>query len=241
MRIIKSAKHNFETFFKRSGIVYDNIQKPLNDYFLKRFSLDDAKLQKAVAEENYEEAARIKNGYKDEAEDISNRMANDVESEIDKLGIPYRFENLSGARGIAVNGYCVISNDVLKYPPHRMMRVIFHELAHHYQYRKYGSDFVEDIYVNDEDKLEEDVAKLQAVESTADKFAAMKTNFYIRKYDLSLPLISSSGGSNSEGEKASLKRHLLRMKQMVREMPPEKRNIHDINEALYNMIKGVEL
>ena len=27
------------------------------------------------------------------------------------------------------------------------------------------------------------------------------------------------------------------MKKMVLEMPPEKRNIFDINEALYNMIK----
>ena len=232
MRIVKTAKFLFESFLKTSGEVFDNIQEPLQEYFLRNLTLDDNRIEQALREENYEEAASIRDGYFDEAKNISMCMSEDIEMEIDKLGVPYRFEEIQ-ASGIAINDYCVIANRVLKYSPDNMMFVIFHELAHHYQYRKYGPDFAESIYTNDIDQLDDDIDKLVMIESTANKFASMKTNFYIKKYDLNVPLASTMGGS----DKGFLKRHVLHMKQMVMKMPPEKRNIYDINEALYNLIK----
>jgi len=220
---------------KLSGNVFDSLSTPLRDFFWKEISLKDNRLKEAVKEERYEEAAQIRDEYEEKAAYLADRLASDIEEEIDQLGVPYRFENIS-ATGLAVNGYCVINKDVLKSHPAVMMFVIFHELAHHYQYGKHGKDFAESIYTNDISKIDSDVEKLVWIENVADKMAQNKTNYYIKKYDLGYPLITGKGKS----DKGELKSHVLRMKQMVLNMPPEKRNIHDINEALYNFIKVSE-
>jgi hypothetical protein len=198
---------------------------------LKDFSKKDKDFSSAIFEERYEDLAEIRDKYKEKAEDLAFRLASDICQEIDKLGVPYRFENIK-ANGLAINGYCVISNGTLKLSIPMLMFVLFHELAHNYQYRKYGDNFAESIYLNDISKIDEDCERLAWIENTADKFATLKTNFYINKYDLGSPM-----SGNLQTPKEAFKNHLLMMKKMVLEMPPEKRNIFDINEALYNLIK----
>jgi hypothetical protein len=227
MKFIRTSK-----FVKAELEVFEKIQDALTPYFLKKLTSDDEDLKRALEEENYEEAVYIRDTYYGDARGIAESLTYDIAMEIDKMGIPYRFENIK-ANGIAVNGYTVIANRVLDFSPHILMYVIFHELAHHYQYKNYGHDFAESIYTNDIAHIEEDVERLIWIEDTADKFAQMKTNHYIRKYDLDFPLFQDAG----KKDKKHLRFHVIRMKQMVMDLPPERRNINDINEALYNSIK----
>jgi hypothetical protein len=227
MKFIRTSK-----FVKADYEVFMTIMESLEPYFLKELTSKDKELETAVKEERYEDAARIRDDYVSEASQRAEALAYDINDEIDRMGIPYRFENIK-ANGIAINGYTIIANRVLTFKPHIMMFVIFHELAHHYQYRKHGDDFAETIYTNDIASIDEDVEKLIWIEDTADKFAQMKTNYYIKKYDLDFPPLQGAGIK----DKNYLKGHVLRMKKMVLEMPPEQRNIRDINEALYNSIK----
>jgi predicted aminopeptidase len=189
-------------------------------------------MRSAIRDGRYEDAAILRDEFMGRSEDIAHRLTQDISDEIDRLGVPYRFENIR-ANGIAMNDFCVISNHVLNFQPHMLMFVLFHELAHHYQYRKHGHDFALSVYTNDVEKIDEDVERLKWIEDTANKFGEMKTNYYIKKYDLELPLLRT----NKTDDGAMYRSHILRMKRMVAEMPPERRNIRDINEALYNSIK----
>jgi len=163
---------------------------------------------------------------------ISQKLADDIEKEINNLNVSYRFEPLSRALGIARNSSCSISTKVLEFPVADLMFVLFHELAHYYQYRKYGTDLVLFIYTNSEEQLEEDARKLKSIENTADKFSIMKTNYYLNKYKINQK-ITMSGYSNSTIE--SIKSQLVYFKKIVAQK--KLKTVDEINDFIYNMIK----
>lgn len=224
-----------KSFFKKADaelieILKSSIKKHLLEENRKK-SNDD--LRSLIHEERYEEAAIIRDEIENNAEEIATNLAEDIDKEIDKIGIPYRFEDIS-AYGIAMNDFCVISNSVLNGSPAFIMFVMFHELGHLYQYRKYGNDFALYLYSNDFDKIEDDAKKLVWIEETANKFGKMKTSFYLRKYNLDISSMKFTGLSTNVD---FYKSHLMRMKRMFRELPQERRNIREINDMLYNSIK----
>jgi Zn-dependent peptidase ImmA (M78 family) len=168
-----------------------------------------------------------------QADDKADMMAQDVMNEIDALQIDYSFESLNGALGIAKHDKCIISNKALTYNPAEFMFILFHELGHYHQYRKYGDDFALSIYTNDQQQIEEDLDKLLWIENTANRFALMKTKFYIDKYEMDLRVYDVSGGYSN---KNMIRGYIRQVKQLVQQMPPESRNIRDINEMIYNLV-----
>ena len=169
--------------------------------------------------------------YQDSA-DKAEMMTNDVMQEIDALGVDYRFQAFSGALGMAKHDMCIISDKALQYNPANLMFILFHELGHYHQYRKYGDDFALSIYTNNAQQIEEDIDKLLWIENTANRFALMKAKFYIDKYEIDLPVKDIGGYSNRN----MIKGYILQVKRLVQRMPPENRNIADINEMIYNMV-----
>jgi hypothetical protein len=81
-----------------------------------------------------------------------------------------RFERLRGALGISLTTECVINSSVLSNEFSFVLYVIFHEIAHQYQYSKYGEKFMEKYYY-DEITAEEAGSYLHKVETPADRYA----------------------------------------------------------------------
>ena len=227
MKLIKTAK-----FVKSDVEVLNTLIDSITKNFCGKKTKKDKEIHKAISEERYEDAAKIRDSYMEEDQELVSNLANDINNEIDKLGVPYRFENIR-ADGIAINGYCVIANSVLNYDADQLAFTMFHELAHFYQYKKYGDTSAESIYTNDESKVDEDVERLLKIENTADRFASSKTKFYFNKYGLDCNIRMPYKNISKE----FIRSHVLQMKKMVAKMPPAKRNIRDINEYLYNSIK----
>lgn len=77
------------------------------------------------------------------------------------------------ALGIALVNGVLINSDSLKKPLSTLLFIIFHEIAHSYQYRKYGAEKMTEFYT---DKLSiKDAAKLmKEIEHVADEFASRK-------------------------------------------------------------------
>jgi len=163
---------------------------------------------------------------------IIEQLADDIEKEINNLNVSYTFEPLSRALGIARNSSCSISTKVLEFPVADLMFVLFHELDHYYQYRKYRTDIGLYIYTNSEEQLDVDARKLKSIENTADKFSTMKTNYYLNKYKINQK-ITMSGYSNSTIE--SIKSQLVYFKKIVAQK--KLKTVDEINDFIYNMIK----
>jgi len=179
----------------------------------------------------------LKRSRKNVNEEMVEALANDVTNEIDSMGIPYSIENFM-APGMAKTNMLVLGNVLFHSNAPTVLFSIFHELAHFYQYRKYGDDFALSIYTNEMDQIEQDVDKLLEIENTANKFGLMKSQFYLRKYGL-----TDVGGIDpqfAEGyaNRAFVIQHVRQMKTMVEGMEPDQRTIDQINENIYNLFRG---
>lgn len=77
------------------------------------------------------------------------------------------------AHGASLHDRVIINNDVLKMSLPYVLYVIFHELAHQYQYRKYGIDKMYDLYLG-KISIKEGAIWLKNIEEVADDFAIRK-------------------------------------------------------------------
>ena len=79
----------------------------------------------------------------------------------------------SGASGVSLHDKVVIHSRILKRPVYRALYIIFHEIAHQYQYKKYGVKKMYSFY-NNKISLQEAVNFMKKCEDTADRFAISK-------------------------------------------------------------------
>jgi hypothetical protein len=164
-----------------------------------------------------------------------NALAADVVSEIDKMGVDYSIESFN-APGMAKTDKMILGDELFKGSIPSILFSIFHELAHFYQYRKYGHDFALSIYTNDISAIEEDVDKLLEIENTANKFGLMKARFYLRKYEIDAGNIDGLA-ANTYGNRNFVVHHVKSLKEAVQGMHPDARSIEQINEYIYNLFK----
>jgi len=167
--------------------------------------------------------------------EIALSLCSDIESEIDKMDVPYSFENLTGAVGIALGEGAVISKAILDSTPQNILFVLFHELAHFYQYMKYGYDFALSVYLADENEIDEKCDFLMNIEKTADKFGLMKARHYMNKYNLPESGLTMTGYSNVS--KSYVKQYLKFVKDKIKHIPKDKIDIDQINNIIYAIIK----
>jgi len=77
------------------------------------------------------------------------------------------------ALGVALHNGVLINNIVLSRPLEFALFVIFHEVAHQYQYKKYGEEKMYELY-NDEISLDDGAKFMKEIELIADNFASRK-------------------------------------------------------------------
>lgn len=104
--------------------------------------------------------------------------------------------------GFSEQGIIYLNKLVFDLPIHYFLYVILHEIAHQFQYKKYGKDYVLDLYMHP-DKYD----KFWEVERVADRIAIKKTIEILKKDNKksSVKLISIY---NTETKKDYIKKYL---------------------------------
>jgi hypothetical protein len=122
------------------------------------------------------------NTLKDRCFYINEEFFEDLSQFIINSGCPsIRFDYLSlKALGISKPDECVISYKVLDLPTDYMLYVILHEVAHQYQYKKYGKNLVLAVYQN-ETTIDSAIERLLYYEQQADRLAIKKLNSIVKK------------------------------------------------------------
>lgn len=167
--------------------------------------------------------------------DMPSDMLLDVKDFIDASGCPeIVFEPLrGGALGISLSDKCVISTSALRVNLHRTLYVIFHEVAHQYQYSKHGEKFVQELY-NDQMSIDDAADFLIKVELTADRYAINKVKQLYAKYMPNEKLILQSLYKNAG--KQFIAAHLQQVRDMAKKSGLT--DIEDINQMIYNAVKA---
>lgn len=158
----------------------------------------------------------------------------DIRAFIDKSGCPkIKFERLSGALGISTEAECVVSSGSLNSSMTQMLYVIFHELAHQYQYSKHGEDFAGDIFLGDKSALES-AKDLLKIENIADRYAHRIVKHLMDKHNLKFDGIHLVYKNYTPAEIAV---HVNGVRNMVKQQGLT--TVEAVNQFIYNMIKTV--
>jgi hypothetical protein len=80
---------------------------------------------------------------------------------------------VNGAFGVSLSDRVLISDTCFKQPFEMFLFILFHEIAHQYQYKKYGEEKMYEIYLG-EISLEEGANWMKQIEIIADEFATRK-------------------------------------------------------------------
>jgi len=98
----------------------------------------------------------------------------EIERYLNNSGVDeIEFMPIKHALGIALDDRVIIDSSVLKYPFVRFLYVVFHELAHAYQFKKYGQTKKWLMYFN-EQPIVESANFMKYIEDIADEFAIRK-------------------------------------------------------------------
>ena len=135
--------------------------------------------------------------------------------------------------GLALHTGVLINNKVLSNNLEYVLFVIFHEIAHQYQFKKYGEDLMYDCYIGE---ISDDEAArfMKQTEEVADEFAARKIRQLQKKDLLGKGFIPPQMYKN-----LPLQQILMMVKQNKNQMrsmninSPEK-----VSEYFYNMVKS---
>lgn len=160
-----------------------------------------------------------------------NGLYKDVQAEIDKLNVNVVFEEDINVIGLANRDACILSSKIFGYNKVvYVLTAVFHELAHYYQYRKYGKDFAMRLLDQNID-INKAANGLKRIEEIADKFSLYKTNFYMRKYNLPDGFRPSYRGMPL----STIIRSIEEMRQVIRDN--KLTTIEEIDELFYNSIQ----
>lgn len=145
------------------------------------------------------------------------------------------FENMTvAAGGFSLSDRVVINEMMLNYPLPFFLYALFHEIAHQYQYKKYGEEKMYEFYLG-KIPIEELAKFMQKVELTADEFAIRKCREFV-KYNLLKP--------NEVVKQGNYKNipinHFIDFISQIRKAVEEKgiTEPSKISEFLYNYIKN---
>lgn len=146
-----------------------------------------------------------------------------------------RFDKLSTkAMGLSTYDECILSYDVLRMQYEYTLYIIMHEIAHQYQYKKYGKDIALDIYKSETD-INHAVEKLLYLESEADSVAIDTLNDFITKHKVksSVKIIPRYlNNTNTD----YFKNYITKIREDV--VNNNYTSIDDINKYMYNRIKN---
>ena len=125
--------------------------------------------------------------------------------------------------GISTPDECIISTIILQFPKEILLYILFHEIAHQYQYKKWGKNLMMDAYTAL--PIEDAAKNLLYIESIADRLAMLKLRSIIGNDNI--PPYRYYGCENLE----FFKEYISNLRNSI-----EKQNASDIesiNEIIY--------
>ena len=137
-----------------------------------------------------------------------------------------------GAMGLALHDKVVINPIVFRFDLNAALYVIFHEIAHQYQYKKYGEDKMYEIYTG-KMGMDDAVKFLRRTENVADQFSIRKCRELAKKGLIDSVGLVDTGGYDNVTD-IQLKTLLVKFRNMLRYD-----NITDpkkVSEYMYNYI-----
>ena len=167
--------------------------------------------------------------------DISDELKNEIINTIKNSECKnITFENISMGDGLSLGNKLIIPPRTLNYGLGKFLFCLFHELAHQYQFKKYGMEKMLELY-NDEMDISEGAQFMKNVESVADEFAVRKLKSLERK-----GLIKLSGSDIIKPYDGIT---VGRLEMMIKMFKDHLRNSNikgaeNISEFLYNMVKS---
>jgi hypothetical protein len=143
------------------------------------------------------------------------------------------FEKLSMGDGLALGDRLILTPGTLNYTLGRFLFILFHELAHQYQFKKYGMEKMLELY-DDEMDIKEAAQFMKQVESVADEFAVRKLRNIQRK-----GLVTPSRSDMFKGYDGITVDSLDMMIKMFRDKLRNSniKGAKNISEYLYNMVR----
>lgn len=156
-------------------------------------------------------------------------MKDEIKSIIEKSNCPkIEFKSIS-VFGFALHNGIVLSSSLLRYNFEMFLLVLFHELAHQFQFKKYGNKIMYKLY-EEKTSLDDGANFLIHTEMVANRFAKHKLMELKRRGKINnlpyMPISVSEGG---------LRQQLKDVKKFVKENNVDNRE--DISEILFNCIK----
>jgi hypothetical protein len=141
------------------------------------------------------------------------------------------------AHGASLIDRVLINREILNYRLDYILYVIFHEIAHQFQYRKYGRDKMYDLYLGDF-PIHEGAIWLKNIEEVADDFAFRKLRELSKKTD-KIKINFNVLKKNYDNTPIFMYEQLI--KYTISLIKNEKWNDKDdISEILYNNIVNVK-
>lgn len=100
---------------------------------------------------------------------------------------------LKMALGASLKKFVLVSPALIKSPPENCLYALFHEIAHQYQYKKYGDKIAQMFLNRDDSTKEEDAKYLAKIENVADQFGMRKCRELASKGILMMDRIRTVG------------------------------------------------
>jgi hypothetical protein len=142
----------------------------------------------------------------------------------------------TGIKGLALHDKVVLNtsvfNDRLSLPD--FLFVLFHEVAHQYQYKKYGEEKMYEVYTGDI-SLENASQWMKETEIVADEFSTRKLRQFV-KLGLISPNVRLQKGFYKMIPNKSLEKLISEVRKLVRDKNVTTKE--GISELFYNMIKN---
>ena len=242
---IKTIKHFVNNPDKITDLVYD--EKGLEDGYHRLIAakiLKKPRFSYRLVENLQENIRRI---LKEETEgidtfldeisnvhELSDELKNFIKEFINESNCKrINFSNFKmGVLGLALHSGVLVNSVTLKQSLPFLLFVVFHEVAHQYQFKKYGEDVMYDCYLGD--ISEEQAAKfMKKTEEVADEFATRKIR-ELQKRELIGPFTPPQVYKNIPMEKITMMVNNFRsdMKRKNIDSPTK------ISEYFYNMVKS---
>lgn len=138
-----------------------------------------------------------------------------------------------GVLGLALSSGVLINENVLNMNLTMMLFIIFHEIAHQYQFKKYGAEKMYDVYKN-EMSLDDAAEMMKKIEMVADEFAARKVRQLNKMGFLDKNFIVPSYSKNMTNQQ--LKSMISHYRSQISKS--ELNTSKEISEYFYNMVKA---
>ena len=137
------------------------------------------------------------------------------------------------ALGLAVHNGVLFNEVVFNQPLPNFLFIIFHEIAHQYQYKKYGDDKMYEFYLGEIDVKDAAIA-MKEIEMIADEFASRKVREFVK-----LGFISQPNNSDLSQYKNVPLHHFEALISQTKQTIKDKgvSSFDDIADIFYNMIK----